>query len=116
MICAFGYALAGIGYCLKTQRNMRIHAIAAVTVFGIGYEVDLTGSEWQTLILTVAFVFTAEMFNTAVEAVVNIISPRYHHLAKVAKDVAAGAVLIAAMASVIIGWLLFWPKFTGFFT
>lgn len=107
LICA----LAGLGYGVRTQRHLRFHLLAAFTVAGAGLIVGLSPLQWGALILAIAAVISAELFNTAIEAVVDLVSPDYHHLAKAAKDTAAAAVLVVSIASIIIGILIFWPKF-----
>ncbi|MEK9198749.1 diacylglycerol kinase family protein [Lysinibacillus halotolerans] len=109
LIKSFGYALVGICTSLKEQ-NMRIHLFSAVIVVIAGVLTGISITEWLVLIITIALVIGSEMINTAIEAVVNLASPEYHPLAKQAKDVAAGAVLVFAVASVIIGLLIFLPK------
>ena len=110
---SFGFAFYGIWTSLKEQ-NMRIHIFCAVIVLIAGFLTGLTVTEWLILTLTIALVIGAEMINTAIESVVNLASPDIHPLAKQAKDVAAGAVLVFALASVIIGLLIFLPKWFNF--
>ena len=107
---SFTYAFAGIGYCLRTQRNFRIHSAAAVLVGIVGVVLGLDPGAWAVLVLTVTLMLTAEMVNTVIEAVVDLASPGYHPLAKVAKDVAAGAVLLTALGAVGVGGCLFLPR------
>ena len=109
LIKSFGYAFYGIWTAMKEQ-NMRIHIISAIFVIIAALLTGLSISEWVILILVIALVIGAEMINTAIESVVNLASPDIHPLAKQAKDVAAGAVLVFALASVIIGLLIFLPK------
>ncbi|MBD8028318.1 diacylglycerol kinase family protein [Ureibacillus sp. Re31] len=109
LIKSFGYALFGIRTSLNEQ-NMRIHLFSAIIVVIAGALTGISITEWLILIIAMALVIGAEMMNTAIEAVVNLASPEYHPLAKQAKDVAAGAVLVFAVASVIIGLLIFLPK------
>jgi diacylglycerol kinase len=94
---------------LKTQQNAWIHAVVASIVFIIAFWLKLPARDWAVLILTIAMVFAAEFLNTAIEAVVDLASPQKHPLAKVGKDVGAGAVLVAAMAAVLIGLLILGP-------
>ena len=108
---SFGFALAGIKYGITTQRNMKIHVAAAALVLMLGYIVNLSQMEWMLLMLTIGIVWTAELFNTALETLVDLVSPEEHPLAKIAKDVAAGAVLCAALAAVAVGYFLFVVKF-----
>ncbi len=106
---SFACALAGVQYAIRSQRNMRIHGVAALLAVMTGCLTAITRMEWLILILTIAAVIVAELFNTALEALVDIVSPEYHPLAKAAKDAAAGAVLVAAAASLIIGGIIFYP-------
>jgi diacylglycerol kinase len=108
-IASFGHAIRGWVYVLQTQHNARIHAVAATSVFVLGVWLRLPARDWAVLILTIATVFAAEFVNTAIEAVVDLASPRKHPLAKVGKDVGAAAVLIAALAAVLIGLLILGP-------
>ena len=94
---------------LRTQRNAWIHALASVAVFAVAVWLQLGRIEWTILVLTVALVWVAEFVNSAVEAVVDLLSPEIHPLAKIAKDVAAAAVLLAALAAVAVGLLLLGP-------
>ena len=106
---SFTYAFEGIRTALK-QQNMKIHGICAIAVIIVGLITGLSSIEWSILLIVIAAVMSLEMVNTAIEAVVDLASPAIHPLAKVAKDVAAGAVLVFAVASVIIGGLIFLPK------
>lgn len=106
---SFRYALAGWWYVVRTQRNAWIHAVVSLLVMLVSLWVGLSRQEWAIIILTVAAVWTAEFLNTALEAVVDLASPQHHPLAKVGKDVGAAAVLIAAVASVFIGFLILGP-------
>lgn len=107
---AFRYALTGIIYCIRRERHMRIHLVAAITALGLAWRYDLSGIELGILLLTISGVITAEIFNTALEILVNKVSPEFHPLAKAAKDAAAGAVLIQAVAALVIGYILFGNK------
>lgn len=109
LIKSFGYALNGIVSAMKEQ-NMRIHIFSAFIVVIAGLVTGLSRLEWLALVIIIALVIGAEMMNTAIESVVDLASPEIHPLAKRAKDVAAGAVLVFALASVIIGLLIFLPK------
>lgn len=108
-IQAFHHAFSGLGYVVRTQRNAWIHALATSLVFILAFWLRITILEWTILILTIGTVWTAEFINTALEAVVDLASPYKHPLAKVGKDVGAGAVLIAAISSIIIGLLILGP-------
>lgn len=110
-IAAIGHALRGWMYVLKTQHNAWVHSLAAVMVIILGFWLQIPARDWAVLVLTIAMVFTAEFINTSIEAVVDLASPQKHPLAKVGKDVGAGAVLIAALAGVLIGLLILGPPF-----
>lgn len=108
-IAAFGHAFRGWWYVLKTQHNAWIHSWFATGVVIVGLWVGLKPIDWAVIVLTIAMVFTAEFINTAIEAVVDLASPVHHPLAKVGKDVGAGAVLVAALAGIVIGLLVIGP-------
>jgi diacylglycerol kinase len=108
-ILAFGHAFRGWGYVLKTQHNAWIHSLFATAVILVGLWLGLKPVDWAIIVLTIAMVFTAEFINTAIEAVVDLASPVHHPLAKVGKDVGAGAVLVAALAGIVIGLLVIGP-------
>ena len=117
LIGSFRFALDGIAYLFRTQRNARIHAVIAVIVCLLAAWTRVTRIEWAILVLSIACVLILEGLNTALEAAVDLASPQIHPLAKVAKDVTAGMVLIAAIASVIVGLLILgpplWQRFLG---
>lgn len=106
---SFRYAFEGWWYVLRTQHNAWIHAIASLVVFALGLWLHLPARDWAVLILAIMSVWMAEFMNTALEAVVDMTMPTVHPLAKVAKDVAAAAVLVGAVGSVLIGLLLMGP-------
>lgn len=93
----------------RTQANARIHAVAAVSVAVAGFAFRISNGEWCAILAAIALVLVAEAINTAIEAVVDLASPEVHPLAERAKDVAAGAVLIAAVVSAMIGLIVFGP-------
>ena len=109
-IKSFGYAIEGIGQFLRSQHNAWIHLFAAVIVIALGIILKVNANEWCWLILAIAIVIITEMLNTAIEFLTDIFSPEIHPVAKKVKDVSAGAVLIAALVSVIIGVIVFLPK------
>ena len=119
-IAAFGHAFRGWWYVLKTQHNAWIHSLFATGVVLVGLWVGLKPIDWAVIVLTIAMVFTAEFINTAIEAVVDLASPLHHPLAKVGKDVGAGAVLVAALAGIVIGLLVIgpplWARIVSLFT
>lgn len=108
-IQSFGYALAGIRHTLKTQRNAQIHVAAAGMVLILGLIAHLSRLEWAILALTSGSVIAAEMLNTATEAAMDYATTEYHPQIKIVKDVAAGAVLVAAITAVIVGLLILGP-------
>ncbi len=109
LIFSFKNALAGIWYALRTQQNMRIHLTATIAVIVLGLYLELSTIQWAVLALTIGTVLAAEMFNTVAEAAMDAAIPEYHPLVRIAKDVAAGAVLIAAIIAVIVGLLILGP-------
>lgn len=109
-IASFGHAFAGWWYVLRTQHNAWIHAVAAIAILAVALWLGLDSIEWAIVILTIAVVWVAEFLNTAVETLVDLLSPEIHPLAKTAKDIAAAAVLIAALAAVVVGLLVLGPK------
>lgn len=106
---SFIYAFEGWRHVLLTQHNAWIHAAISIVVFALAIWLQLSRVEWSILILTIMVVWMAEFFNTAIEAVVDMTAPEYRPLAKVAKDVAAAAVLVGALGAVIIGLLIMGP-------
>lgn len=108
-IASFGHAFRGWGHVLRTQKNAWIHSLVATLVVVVGLWLGLSMQDWAILVLTIAMVFTAEFINTAIEAIVDLASPNQHPLAKVGKDVGAGAVLVAALAAIIVGLLILGP-------
>lgn len=106
---SFRYAFEGWRYVMRTQHNAWIHATATVCVLALALALKLPGRDWAVLLLTIALVWTAELINTAIEAVVDLASPHFDQLAKVAKDVAASAVLVTAVAAIVVGLLILGP-------
>jgi diacylglycerol kinase (ATP) len=121
IIEAFNAAIAGILYTFKHERNMKIHYFVAVLVLTASLFCEFTKLEMILLLFTISLVVISEMFNTAIEKAVDMITDTYHPLAKIAKDVAAGGVLIASLNACVVGYLLFVDKLetmgnTVFFT
>lgn len=110
VVRSFGYAFVGVGYLFRTQRNARIEVVCAAFACTLGFWLHISRIEWAVIVLMIAMGLALEGVNSAIEAVVDLASPEYHRLAKVAKDVAAGAVLLAAGASVFIALLIFGPR------
>jgi diacylglycerol kinase len=111
----FRHAFVGIAHAIATQANMRIHLAISAVVIASGVWLGLTRLEWIAIVFSIGLVLQAELLNTAIEATVDKASPEHHPLAKVAKDCAAGAVLVTALAAVAIGVLVFGPHLLAFF-
>jgi diacylglycerol kinase (ATP) len=109
VVRSFGYAFEGIAFMVRTQPNFLVHLVAAAFALVLGLVLRLAPVEMALIVLMIALVFILECLNTALESVCDVASPGYHPLVKRAKDVAASAVLIAAVASVAIAALLFIP-------
>ena len=107
IIESFNYAFEGIIHVLRTQRNMRIHFAIAIGVLVAALAFDVSRLELIALLLAIAFVLIAEMVNTAIEAAVDVASTSFDPMAKLAKDIGAGAVLIAAVNAIAVGYLVF---------
>ena len=107
---SFNFAFEGIIHVLRTQRNLRIHFAVAVAVLILALIVDVTKMELIALLISVTFVLIAEMLNTAVEAAIDIATTSFDPMAKLAKDIAAGAVLIAAINAIAVGYIVFSGK------
>jgi diacylglycerol kinase len=107
---SFGFAGAGLSYLVRTQPNFRVHLAAAVSVVGTALAVGASAVELAILVLAIGLVMVGEAFNTALEAVVDLTSPAIHPLARIAKDVAAAGVLIAAMLAAVTGLAILGPR------
>jgi len=110
IINSFIFALDGIRFALKTQKNLHIHLTVATLTIISSFFLRCTSMEIAILLLTIAVVITLELVNTAIEATIDLVSPHSQPLAKIAKDLGAAAVLIAALCSVIIGLIILGPK------
>ena len=108
---SFVYAGRGIATLVRTQRNAWIHLLATATVTAAGFWVGLSRLEWALVVLSMVAVWTAEAINTAVEQLCDVASPEFHPRVRNAKDVAAGAVLLAAIGAAVVGALVFVPHF-----
>jgi diacylglycerol kinase (ATP) len=108
-VVSLGYALAGWLYMLRWQKNTRLQAVASILVMVVALWLQISFIEMAILILTITIVWMAEFINAAVEAVVNLATTEIHPMAKVAKDVAAAAVLLGVVAAILIGLLLLGP-------
>lgn len=110
---SFKYAIAGIIIALKSERNFRIIVLFSIIAVSFGFYCNISKTEWLILLLCCSGVTVSEMINTAIEAIVDIISPKYHASAKKIKDISAGAVLIVSLFALAIGLILFLPYLIG---
>ena len=110
MTKSFLYAVAGVFAAVKSERNMRWHLLSAVAAVALGVWLGLSVCEWAAVVICCSLVLSVECLNTAIEAAVDLASPEIHPLAKKAKDCAAGAVLLAAIGSAVVGCIIFMPK------
>jgi diacylglycerol kinase len=106
---SFGYAFKGIGTAFWYEPNMKLHVLGAAEAIFLGWFFHIKASEWCWIVLAIGLVWMAEIFNTALEKLTDLVSPDYNELAGKAKDLAAGAVLTAAFTALGIGILVFWP-------
>lgn len=109
-IRSFGYALQGMGSVLQSEPNMKIHSFIAILVIVCGFVFSISMIEWMFCIVCFALVITAEMINTSIEHIVDLVSPEQNELAGKAKDIAAGAVLVCAIMAATVGLIIFIPK------
>lgn len=110
-IKSFTYAFNGIKLIISSQHNAWIHIVATVLAISLGFFFKITSTEWMFVILAIAIVLASETINTALEFLVDFISPEYNEKAGMIKDIAAGAVLICAIAAAVIGVIIFLPYF-----
>lgn len=109
-IRGFGYAINGLWHACKTQLNFRVHLVCALIVVYLGYALHIDKTEWPWIILCIGMVLIAELFNTALEILCDIISPEYNKMIGHVKDMCAAAVLVTAITAVVIGAIIFLPK------
>jgi len=110
LLKSFQYAMAGVNYAFKTQRNFRIHTLIGAVAIALGFSLHITPMEMAIIALTSALVMVLELLNTAIESVVDLtVKQTYHELAKIAKDCSAGAVLLAAIAALMVAGLILLP-------
>lgn len=114
LIDSFNDAIAGLIYALRTQRNMRIHFLLALMALALGIILNISKIELLILFFTISLVIITELINTAIEAVVDLYTRKFHPLARIAKNVAAGAVLFASINALIVGYLIFVDDLTPF--
>ena len=111
---SFKYAVTGIKSAYKTEQNLLVHTIVAILIIAVGIIIQLSFIEFAIVFAMIGFVLTAEMINTAIEYAIDMAMPSIHPLAKIAKDVSSGAVLFAAIFSVIVGCLIYIPRIIEF--
>ena len=109
-INSFSYPIKGLRYAYKNEQNLAVDVGIALLVVIFGFLFRINKYEWAILVLTIGLVISCELMNTAIEAVVDLVTEEYHPLAKVAKDTASAAVLIFAFVAVIVGLIIFVPK------
>jgi undecaprenol kinase len=114
-LSSFGFAAEGIRYAMITQRNMKVHGVATLLVVLAAIVLGVSSIQWLFLLLAITLVLMAELFNTALEAVVDLASHDIHPLAKAAKDTAAGAVLLTAAFAVIVAIMVFYRPIVELF-
>jgi diacylglycerol kinase len=107
---SFSFAGQGVWHVIRTQRNMRVHLMAALAAIAVGLALRVGAADWACILAAIGLVLTAETLNTVVEAVVDLCTDEFHPLAKAAKDMAAGAVLISSAAAVGVGIAVFLPR------
>lgn len=110
LIASFKHAFEGLWYVLSSERNARIHLTVALLVGALGIWLGLTPLEWALIVAAIALVFAGEMLNTVVELTLDLVMPDENSLAKHAKDVAAGAILVASIAAAVIGVIILGPR------
>jgi diacylglycerol kinase len=107
---SFSFAGQGVWHVIRTQRNMRVHLLAALAAIAAGLALRIDAADWACILMVIGLVLTAETLNTVVEAVVDLCTDEFHPLAKAAKDMAAGAVLISSAAAVGVAIAVFLPR------
>ena len=107
LVTSFNSAIEGFVYVFKSQRNMRLHFLIGLSVLILGIVLNFSYLELIVLCLTIAFVLFTEMFNTAIEHTIDLVKEEFHPLARIVKDISAGAVLLSAISAIIVGYILF---------
>jgi diacylglycerol kinase (ATP) len=110
LIRSFGYAFKGVAYAAATQLNFRVHLALTLLAVFLGYTLGISITEWQWIILCIAIVLMAELFNTAIEMLTDLVSPEYNERAGRVKDMGAGAVVVTAIFALVTGIIIFLPK------
>ena len=114
-INSFSYPIKGLRYAYKNEQNLAVDVGLALLVVIFGFLFRINKYEWAILVLTIGLVISCELINTAIEAVVDLVTEEYHPLAKVAKDTSAAAVLVFALVAIVVGLIIFVPKIIGLF-
>ncbi|MDF0727213.1 diacylglycerol kinase family protein [Cytobacillus sp. S13-E01] len=107
LLKSFSYAANGLMHAIYKEHNLRIHLVLSVIVISLGFYFNISRMEWSVIIILIGGMLSLELMNTAVERVVDLVTKEYHPLAKMAKDISAAAVLLFAIASIIIGIIIF---------
>ena len=115
-IRGFGFAFKGLGHAVKTQLNFRVHLVLAVIAISLGWYLQLSSSEWLWIIFSIGLVLLTELVNTAIELLVDLVSPEFNETAGKVKDIAAAAVLVTAFTALSIGIIIFLPKLLQLFS
>ncbi len=109
-IRGFGFAFKGLGHAVKTQLNFRVHLVLAVIAIAMGWYLQLSSAEWLWIIFSIGLVLLTELINTAIELLVDLVSPGFNETAGKVKDMAAAAVLVTAFTALLVGAIIFIPK------
>lgn len=112
---SFRYAFKGIKYAAVTQLNFRLHLAATILAVFLGWNFNIPVNQWLWVLLCIALVLAAELFNTAIEMLTDLASPGYHEKAAIAKDTAAAAVTVTAVFALIVGLIIFLPRIIALF-
>lgn len=110
LVASFRYALEGLGYAVKSQRNLKIHLFFASLAICLAWLLGIRKLEWLLILLVIGLVIVLELVNTAMEAAIDLVTKDHHPLAKIAKDVAAASVLVAVILAVVVGLVVFLPE------
>lgn len=114
-LCSLSCAWAGVKYAWKSQRNLKIHMVFAIAAVVLGAALQVSSAAWLAIVICIFAVMGLEVVNTAIESVVDLVSPDWHELAKHAKDCAAGAVYIAALGSLVVAAIVYIPRIIDIF-
>lgn len=114
-INSFSYPIKGLKYAYRNEQNLAVDVGIAILVLIAGFIFRISAHEWALLVLTIGLVISCELVNTAIEAVVDLVTEEYHPLAKVAKDTAAAAVFIFAIVAIVVGLIIFLPRVINLF-